>query len=208
MILEPLTDYEEIKEAQEDFELIMSRETEVFPRTLGFQGDNIPECEVHWDAQKCFWYSFDLEAHNRHWNAFGLEYVPDVSSSKSLGIVAEINFPFDGVDRRIAGVFAKSERGRLYITHSGKIGGGRKGIGKTAFRSYYKDRKPVTLAWNDKETEAILIGPLLDSKLPSLILEFVKEVDGFKRSTVGRVKQIKRRAASARYQTGPRPMVR
>ena len=57
---------------------------------------------------------------------------PKVGKNNSL--CAEINFPFEGINRNIAGAFAREgDNGSTYILHRGIIGGGKPGIGKTYF---------------------------------------------------------------------------
>lgn len=73
------------------------------------------------------------KAENRYWNCFGIGGHQNHASSR---ISVEINHPHHGVSRQIAGRFLRSETGRYAIGHSGKIGGGKKGITKEAFEKF------------------------------------------------------------------------
>src|SRR2546426_6326116 len=57
--------------------------------------------------------------------------------------------PKEGINRRCAGLFVRDDDdGAIYFTHSGKVGGGREGVGKSAFLSNYRgarDRKSTRL---------------------------------------------------------------
>ena len=188
MILEPLTDEQRIKAAQQRFRRILTEGTKLFPsRTVTTPAGVSEDCDVYWNSQARFWSSFEvLEGEGkrirlRYWNMFGVERVPRVSRRKALSVRAEINFPFAGVYRRVRGVFGTDEEGNLYVTHNGGVGGG-KGYGKERFLDYYKNAQIVTLCWDDKETKAILIGGLDDPALPIQVGKFVETVDRFKKS--------------------------
>jgi hypothetical protein len=73
------------------------------------------------------------KAKNRYWNCFGIGGDQHAASTR---ISVEINHPHDGIDRRIAGRFLRSEAGRYAIGHTGRLGGGKEGITKDAFRSF------------------------------------------------------------------------
>ena len=51
-----------------------------------------------------------------------------------LGITVEINVAYQSQSKNIAGYFARDSVSKsIYLMHSGKIGGGAKGVGKNAF---------------------------------------------------------------------------
>jgi len=122
------------------------------------------------------WFIFKEES-NRYWNAFGLGD-PNETTDKNIVIVVEINFPFSGRDRRIAGVFAKDEdSGKILVCHSGKIGGGRVGIGRGAFlRKYSGEKIPI----GGEKEEFALIGELFSENFPERVKDFVIKVDRIK----------------------------
>jgi hypothetical protein len=111
---------------------------------------------VHWNPRLHFWSLLDAErAKGRFWCCFGTD---DPNNHKSPAIVCEINPPKEGYDRRAAGVLLRDDAGKIYLGHSGKIGGGRKGIGKSNFLSFYQG-KLVTVQWPDSyESDLIVIG--------------------------------------------------
>lgn len=104
-----------------------------------------------------------------------------------LSITVEVNPPHEGENHRTAGVFLRDGAGRVHVAHSGKIGGGRPGVGKRAFRDFSSH-----LAWQDIETprgirEVLVVGPLHDkAELPERIASFVRTVATFKDATVKR----------------------
>ena len=65
--------------------------------------------------------------------------------NQNNNIVVEINIPVIP-DGRVGGVFVRqTSTGKIYLMHHGKIGGGRKGIGKTAFLNGF--RKKSQACW-------------------------------------------------------------
>lgn len=109
----------------------------------------------------------------RYWNGFG--------TGKREGgnqiITVEINPPIEGLTKRVSGLFARDNKSNTYfLLHRGRIGGGRKGIGKTAFERWYRGRW-VNVGPNEK---AILVGTLGKPDLFYQIREFVAEVARFK----------------------------
>jgi hypothetical protein len=67
----------------------------------------------------------------RFWNSFG---VADPNQHSSLSITVEINPPHEGENRRTAGVFLRDESGRLYVGHTGRLGG--RGFKQAEFRKF------------------------------------------------------------------------
>jgi len=155
----------------------MTKGCHMFRRALGWQG-GYQEKSVYWNHDETIWSAFDRNhAQNRYWCAFGTEH-PD--KGRMLDIIVECNPPHSGVDRRCAGAFVEQD-GEIYLAHSGKIGGGRKGIGKSAFLNAYPHGNWQVVQWPDKhETEMVIIGSVDGTRLPVQIAAFVREVERFK----------------------------
>jgi hypothetical protein len=132
-----------------------------------------------------------LDIINRYWITFGVD---DPKSKGILPITVEVNPPLEGVNRQCAGFFAEDEGGGVYYCHTGKVGGGRKGIGQSAFVDFYRgDFHEVR--WSDgKTTQGIAIGRLNDPNLPALLAAFVREVDAFKTIAVTKTAEVKSRS--------------
>lgn len=181
MPLTPLTDKNEIRKAYKTYESRLTTGGETWEASLGFQGGQIRD-EVTWfpSLNQPIWTAFwpDL-TRNRYWCAYGVQYPQDRSS---LDITCEINIPKQRIDRRIAGVFARDETGAIYLTHSGRIGGSRQGISKSAFWEFFAGRAQVVeLSWPDGwTTESFLIGNIDSPRIKSQIAHFVHEVQRFK----------------------------
>jgi hypothetical protein len=168
----------EIAEAQSRFVTLMTAGAEQLGSlAVGWQGGQAKR-DVHWHPEFKLWMCFDdSAANNRYWNAFGVG--DPTKASGTLSIAVEVNSPFSGIDRRIAGAFARSSDGDLYLLHRGKVGGGRKGIGKTAFVMTYPGAIS-TVAENGQTSNAIIIGRFSQPEFQASVAAFVSLVDRFK----------------------------
>jgi hypothetical protein len=116
------------------------------------------------------WVGYDPaidEANKRYWTAFGLG-IPH--EGQSLSNVIQINFPFEGLNRSISGVFIETPSGIL-VGHRGRLGGGRAGIGKRLFWEHFSGR---VFTSRDGENFAIIAqlgSPDLISNMYLFILE-------------------------------------
>lgn len=178
-MLQVIEDRKKVKELQLRFlEQLKSQAKEIRYPILGHQGGSWEE-EVNYSKRDEMWFC-GFEAENRYWNGFGQgEPIDDVNAN----ITCEINFPFEGINRRIAGVFAKDDFGDIYILHRGKIGGGRKGIGKSLFQEQYRGKFEEAID-GDRVTEFALIGELNSKKLIQQIASFVREIHRIKRNEI------------------------
>ena len=86
---------------------------------VGYQGES-QQLNAHWSRQLNIWWITE-DSGNRFWNAFGTGE-PKWNSLSSHSITCEINPPYEGIDRRIAGIFAKDPDGKLPLLHRGKLG--------------------------------------------------------------------------------------
>jgi hypothetical protein len=170
-----LTSQAEIAEAAKKFRSILeAASTEHRERKIGFQGGAMTAV-VHWLPAADLWVAFaDVEA-NRFWNAFGLG---NPSDSEMLSIVVEVNPPFEGRDRRCAGAFIRKDNGEVWLGHSGKIGGGKRGVGKSEFLKAYEGQRIAV----EEGDSFIALGRVDSDELPEQIALFVRAVRAFKSS--------------------------
>jgi len=152
-------DSKAVKSAQSSFEeSVRESATQSHQMQLGHQGGG-NMADIHYIQPLNFWVGLD-DCRNRYWNALGIgnPFRDDHS------IVAEINPPKEGINRRISGAFVKDSEGRLYMAHRGRVGGGRKGIGKKAFMAWYKG----TIEWvedGDRANEMIVVGAIENERV-------------------------------------------
>jgi hypothetical protein len=99
--------------------------------------------------------------------------------------VVEINPALTGYRRQVSGLFAKNARGEVFLLHTGKIGGGRKGVGKSAFGAAYEGKWTDVATEGGEMTQAIEIGRIREKLFIDKLLKFVQEVNRFKASVTG-----------------------
>ena len=146
---------------------------------VGWQGGDI-RTDVYWDERNRIWGVFRSKPPGeraRFWNCFG---VFEPRPGAALDITVEVNPPHDGENRRVGGVFLRDEARRFYVGHSGRIGGGRPGIGLKAFR-----KRNGHLPWQTINTakgprELMVFGPFVKEGFPAMLGSFVWAVDRFK----------------------------
>lgn len=167
-----LTDADEIDEAEKALlRAFDAAATWTTKRTFGFPGGQ-EERLTRYVGDHDVWLAFSEELANRWWNAFGLG---EPTEEGQTSIDLEINVPKGGTNRRVAGSFLRDDDGRLYLAHSGKIGGGRKGIGKAAFLRH--NTHPVVAAGRH---DHVLVGCVDDEEFVADVAAFVQSVREFK----------------------------
>lgn len=181
-MLTAITDRQQVNQAFRKMRSSLIHGTRGEQRWIGFPGGQ-QQGDVRWLEDDGYWCSVaDPELHaqsNRYWSAFGT--VSRSDAKDPLTITAEINPPKEGVNRRCAGILAEDSSGAQYLLHSGKIGGGKPGIGRSAFLSYLESPNLHDVAWPDGQvTQAILIGRIDRTALRGQVGEFIRTVAAFK----------------------------
>ena len=145
---------------------------ENFSREVGFRSGQA-SIMLRWNEKNSFWHG-EKKQQNHYWICFGDTYPED---DKKFNIIVEINTPRAPSHGR-AGLFLEDDKGRIYIAHTGRVGGGREGVNKTNFISYYlkRDGRVTNIAKNRK---VVVLGELNDT-LPKKIASYVKMVRQFK----------------------------
>ena len=140
----------------------------------------VVDAPTYWFGQHRLWWGYE-EGHS-HWNAFG---VSDRRPEFELDApIVEINFPIENPYYDNAGAFVMDRQpDRLYVAHSGRVGGGRPGIGRTAFMEYAIDKLDWwPCGWMDRVEKVALISLLDSEQLVKNIAAFVDVVKAFKAS--------------------------
>jgi hypothetical protein len=171
-----IEDQKKIKQLQDRFH---QRLFELLPETefafVGFPAGSFRD-NVHYSSDLQIWTSFHKED-NRFWNGFGVgKPIPE----KGISLVGEINFPFNGINRRIAGAFAEDSNGDILILHRGLIGGSTKGIGKTLFLEKHNGDY-VTALDGGRKTKFALVGELESDFFIEQIASFIHSINNIKK---------------------------
>lgn len=133
---------EEIAKAQRKLEETIRRNFKSKAvKNIGYPGGTTFNAKVFTDEKYWYWSSDhnDTDVPNpRRLNWFGL-----FREDTDLQISVEINTTYEGRNDQVAGFFARDNRtGSIYLLHSGRVGGGTKGIGKAAFLAW-RNQPPI-----------------------------------------------------------------
>ena len=150
---------------------------------VGFQGGHLPPQKVFANNRIWFAYqSLENKGIPRHWNALGSG---SPALRRSNHITVEVNPAIHGVNRRVNGLFAVDDKtGHTVLLHRGRLGGGRKGIGKTSFMEWYTGTQVGFFdpSRDDGKESAFLVADLESSEFLTQLEAFVDAVHRFKAS--------------------------
>lgn len=132
--------------------------------------------KVLWLDRLGIWIFHEKISGNRCGHAFG---VGKPAGTSSVSIICEINFPLQGIDRRMGGTLAEDSHGRVFVVHRGKIGGGKKGVGKSLFEKHYRGAWAV-MEDGDVVSTVALVGVLNSSRFVRQVAQFIRKVDAMK----------------------------
>ena len=181
-MIRPVVDKQEIDQAFAVFSHSVTAGGQQVECTVGYQGGS-ENATLTWHPDKELWALLQADRFDdRFWCAFGT--VSPLTNSM-VSITCEVNSSRVGINRRLAGIFISDSTGAIHLAHSGKIGGGREGIGKTAFLSSRSENDVVPVRFpNGQEFEYIVIGCIDDNDLLANLATFVHAVAEFKRDVV------------------------
>lgn len=186
-----LTEPEEIAEAFARLKECLAKNAEACERVLGWPGNAGSEnLELHWHVEPGVW-AFAGEAEAGYfWCAFGAE---DPQNFTSAAPALEISIDKEGTGLTRAGRFVRDESsGWIFLGHSGRIGGGTRGVGAAAFQEFYGRDELTQVRWpSGRKTGFFLLGALDDDDLPARIAAFLGQVDAFRKSVRGDKASIK-----------------
>jgi hypothetical protein len=152
---------------------------------LGHPGATV-KAKVLWSERLGIWMVHEKMSGSKYGHAFGTE---KPAGSSHIPITCEINFPVKGIDRRIGGALAEDRQGRIFLVHRGRIGGGKKGVGKTLFEDHYRG---VWAIMKDGSAESMvaLIGVLNSPRFVRQVSQFVRKVERMKNVFSSRTSQL------------------
>jgi len=132
----------------------------------------------------------------RFWNPFG-EY----RATGNFQIAVELNVPTASNSGRVSGFFAIDvETGSAYLMHDGGVGGGRKGVGRTAFLAWSDSKLVPVVDLQGDIRLGIVVAPVDAESTSSDVARFVQKTIDFKEAVVnGETETEQARAAQQRY---------
>ena len=164
-------------DAREAFDVLaatLARNGTAVRGRVGYKGGFV-DSDVTWHGSVGMWSLLDSEqADRRFWCCFGVD---DPRKATSVDIAVEINPRHHGTDLLVAGAFAKDARGAVHLCHNGKIGGGRKGVGKSAFFRHFSDPGGLKkMLYQGKHADVVDLSPVTSPELPRRLAWFAREV--------------------------------
>ena len=170
-----ITDEKQIRELHNKFhKRLDSFLTDSIDCWVGYPSGSF-EDTVRYSPELNIWISV-REHDNKYWNGFG---IGEPIEGRNNSLNGEINFEYQGMNRRISGVFAIEDNSKVLVLHRGKIGGGKVGVGKKLFTQNFRGDF-VTAIDGDRETEFCLVGELQSPHFPRQVANFINEIQRVK----------------------------
>lgn len=117
-----------------------------------------------------WWYAY-AEFTKRYGNTLGLGD-PVGAGKKQFSPVAELNPSRSPPSRKCQGAFAEDDAGKVFIVHRGRLGGGKKNIGK-GFLAWYPKHLRRLVDDDDRTADVIVVGRLGHPKLVDGVRAFL-----------------------------------
>lgn len=171
---------EEIAKAQRKLEAVIRRDFKTKAvKNIGYPGGTTYDARVVTDGS--YWYGssdYDNEdiPNPRRLNWFGL-----FREDADLQISVEINTAYEGRNDQVAGFFARdNDTGAIYLLHSGRVGGGAKGVGKAAFLAWRGKPPEQVVDSSGGIKEGVLVMPIEGVAASRSAIQYIKTIDSFK----------------------------
>ncbi|WP_423210743.1 hypothetical protein [Paracoccus yeei] len=146
-------------------------------RVISFRVQSAP-VQTYCNGVGQLWCAFD-KAHEdvvapKYWNAFGF-----CLAERKFSSTAQVSVEIGGNHAKIAGFFAQSEDG-LLLMHSGRLGGGKKGISRRAFLNFAADELTIATVTGGIRNEGIVVARINHKHLIDDLSKFTLCVQKFK----------------------------
>jgi hypothetical protein len=201
-MLVPVLNKREIAKAQSHLlKMLNAHETYHKDVTITFPSGSYWDTVSYSKKLNIWWNRSVNKRGNNYYNTF---CTGEPSENKGNNITVGIHIEGGSDSRMSAGLWATDEKDNMWFCHSGRIGGGRKGIGKNSFWNFYEGPKSE-VDFDYDEFPYATIGKLTDKNFPKLIANFVQSVAEIKSiiTSKSRKEKIKIHKYSPEY-TGTR----
>lgn len=171
---------DEIAKAQRKLEASIGRDFyKRATKNIGYPGGTTYDAKIFTDGH--YWFHSEDYRNSttpRRLNWFGLFY-KDID----LQISVEINTAYEGRNDQVAGFFARdSDTGSTYLLHSGRVGGGRKGVGKSAFLVWGDQRLIDVADSSGSIREGVLVMPVEGTAATRSAIRYIDTIVRFKQA--------------------------
>ena len=173
-----IEDRAEIRRAQSQLEATLRREFSIKEvRDIGWQGDRLRAAKLHSNGEYWYW----SQDHKTTPNPRRLNWFGRINEGPGVGIAVEINIPYEGRNDSVAGFFAKhASSGQIYLFHSGRVGGGAKGVKKDAFVAWSDLQTHPVYARDGSQKEGLLVMPIAARGAALAAVAYVEAIIDFK----------------------------
>jgi len=172
----------EVVKAQRKLEATIRREFKTRAvKNIGYPGGRVFAATVFTDGHHWYWSGDHDNAdvpNPRRLNWFGLF---SEIENRDLRISVEINTAYEGRNDQVAGFFARDhDTGAIYLLHSGRVGGGAKGVGKAAFLAWGDQRLIEVADSSGGVREGVLVMPVEGIAATRPTVRYVDTIANFK----------------------------
>jgi hypothetical protein len=173
---------EDIANAQRKLEAAIRRDfNTTIVKNIGYPGGKTLDAKVYTDRH-CWYWSEDHdnadEPNPRRLNWFGL-----FSEDSDLQISVEINTPYEARNDQIAGFFGRdNDTGAIYLFHSGRVGGGTKGVGKDKFLAWSNERLTEAVDSSGGIRAGVLVMPIEGKFATRSAIRYIDIITHFKQA--------------------------
>lgn len=173
---------EEIAKAQRNMEAAIRRDFKTKAvKNIGYPGGTTSDAKIITDGTYWYWsadYDDEDIPNPRRLNWFGL-----FRSDADLQISVEINTAYEGRNDQVAGFFARdNDTGSIYLLHSGRVGGGTKGVGKAAFLAWSNQRPMDVVDSSGGIREGALVMPIEGTAASRSAVLYIDTIVRFKQA--------------------------
>ncbi|RMH24450.1 MAG: hypothetical protein D6692_12950 [Planctomycetota bacterium] len=176
-MLTQVTDQSIVRKVWKQIEAKMRSGARVEQRTMGTRAGSYPD-KVFVRDDLGIWTNKGGEIDGRLWCIFGVLPLPE--NTTNISMVVQINPAVKKTAKNTAGCLAKDENGKLWICHTGRVGGGRPGISKSEYLKW-TTRLPALVHRDGGKPFSVF--PVARANHPDLlddIAQFVWEIRDFK----------------------------
>jgi len=173
---------EEIAKAQRKLEAAIRRDFKTRTvKNIGYPGGTTFDAEIFTNGSYWYW-SSDHDGEDipnpRRLNWFGL-----FRGNADLQISVEINTAYEGRNDQVAGFFARdNDTSSIYLLHSGRVGGGTKGVGKAPFLAWNNKRPIDVVDSSGGIREGVLVMPIEGVAATRSAVRYVDTIARFKQA--------------------------
>lgn len=173
---------DEIAKAQRKLEAAIRRDFKTKAvKNIGYPGGTTSDAKVVTDGSYWYW-SSDCDGEDipnpRRLNWFGL-----FRDDADLQISVEINTAYEGRNDQVAGFFARDNHtGSIYLLHSGRVGGGTKGVVKTALLAWSNQRPIDVVGSSGGIREGVLVMPIEGVAASRSAVRYIDIIASFKQA--------------------------